>query len=394
MYFKNRIAVVFESFVRAGSQRHLVEILKGIRLFRPDLDCSLFLISRNNNSWATFKPEVHQAGISVVEHEYKYSRLNGEDLGKRIYNLFSRLWFERYMNNSFYNKLRAFDAVVTPQPYVADLLRLTLRSEQRLCFHFSEHPAQRHDTSCYRLLTRNRLNVIYQHPNQLSQLKNFLSPNPVLVWPLRLCPDNFSDPGDPGDPGDPSDLNDLIQDSSHLLRITHYSRISPMRLIDQVIDSFALLHHRIPARLRIAGYIEDPAYHNLLLSQVQRLGLDNMVEFVDPVLSPADDPARSEVDLVWMISLSGHIGYASLEAMASGLPTLLLEVDSLAQDVPPDPELRDLICSTPVELVERTLALYADIRVVTHQQSQLVRNRFMMTKNAIDELTSFYLGLS
>jgi glycosyltransferase involved in cell wall biosynthesis len=165
-----------------------------------------------------------------------------------------------------------------------------------------------------------------------------------------------------------------------------------MRLIDQVIDAFALLHQRTPARLRIAGFIEDPAYHQALLAQIESLGLSDAVSFVDPVPSPAEDPARAEVDLVWMISLSGHIGYAGIEAMAAGLPTLLLEVDRHADPESVDPELAGLICATPQQLVQRSLELKTDPGVFREQQAQLVRQRFITTREAIDELTAFYLG--
>jgi glycosyltransferase involved in cell wall biosynthesis len=165
-----------------------------------------------------------------------------------------------------------------------------------------------------------------------------------------------------------------------------------MRIIDQVIDAFALLHQRTQATLRIAGFIEDHVYHQALLAQVERLGLTDAVHFADPVPSPAEDPARGEVDLVWMISLSEHIGYAGIEAMAAGFPTLLLEVDSRARSSPPDPELASLICSSAQQLVERSLALQANPGAFRKEQAQLVRKRFMTTKEGIDELTDFYLG--
>jgi glycosyltransferase involved in cell wall biosynthesis len=165
-----------------------------------------------------------------------------------------------------------------------------------------------------------------------------------------------------------------------------------MRLIDKLIDAFAILCGSTSATLRIAGFVEDPEYHQQLLAQIGQLGLVDNVRFVDPVPSPSQDPDRSEVDLVWMIALGGHIGYAGIEAMAAGLPTLLLEVDSRADLMPPAPKLGSLICSSPQQLVDRTLALQEDPVAFCQQQEQLVRSQFMTSKASIDELTSFYLS--
>jgi glycosyltransferase involved in cell wall biosynthesis len=165
-----------------------------------------------------------------------------------------------------------------------------------------------------------------------------------------------------------------------------------MRFIEKIIDAFSLLCQIKVSHLRIAGSIEDPVYYEKLLAQIDELGISSAVSFVAPVPVPAEDPARDQIDLVWMISLSGHIGYAGIESMAAGLPTLLLEVDHYASATPSDPELVDAISNTAQHLVERSLAVYADLDNFRNQQSHLVRQRFMTTKQAIDELTAFYLA--
>lgn len=375
-----RLAVVFESFVRAGSQRHLVEILKGITLYRDDVECTLFLIAPSSQNWSSFSPEVLDLGIPIDSSPYIYDRLDGSSLKSRIHNWVSRNYRERHLNSNFYDRLSRFDSIVCAQPFVADLLLPHLGPHHRLCFHLMEHLAQRSNSWNYGLLRRRRLHLIYMHVSQISQLRSHRSHNPTITWPVRLCPDHLQE--------SPT----VIPDDCGVLRIAHYSRISPMRLIDQLIDAFALLRQRTKAILHIAGFIEDPDYHNSLLTQVKRLEIANAVFFVDPVPKPGDDPARSQVDLVWMISLSRHVGYAAIEAMAAGLPTLLLEVDSHASASPEDPELSDLICANPGQLVERSLSLQTDPSAFRRQQAQLVRNRFLTTKESIDELTAFYLG--
>jgi glycosyltransferase involved in cell wall biosynthesis len=377
-----RIAIVFESFVRAGSQRHLVEILKGVVLFRPDIECVLFLISIPDQHWNSFLPEVRSAGVEVIIVPYVYDRIDGLNLQARVHTWWSRRHREHNLNADFYDQLLSFDSVVCAQPYVADLLLPNLKSRQRLCFHLMEHLAQRSTSWNYRLLQKRGLHLIYMHESQIAQLSTLRSPNPTITWPVRLCPDHLQD------------SPQSIPDHSGELRIAHYSRISPMRLIDQVIDAFALLRKHTNATLRIAGFIEDQDYYSSLLSQIERLGLSNAVRFVDPVPSPAEDPARSQVDLVWMISLSGHIGYAGIEAMAAGMPTLLLEVDSHSSDLPSDPELTGLVCDNPLQLVERSLALQDDPLSFIQHQSQIVLNRFITTKESIDHLTNFYLSSS
>ncbi|WP_082325831.1 glycosyltransferase [Synechococcus sp. GFB01] len=375
-----RIAVVFESFVRAGSQRHLLEILKGIRLFRPDLECQLFLIAPTNDRWGTYLFELQQVGIVVVKAPYVFRRHDGQFIGSRVLNWWSRRWLERILNYTFYRQLAEFDTVVCAQPFVADLLLPHARIGQRLCFHLMEHMAQRSRYEYERLLRNRRLSLVFMHNSQIVQLPTKFDLTKTLTWPVRLCPGQHLEALGPKD------------DVSNPFCIVHYSRISPMRFVDQVIDAFALLCCHTSATLRIAGFIEDPSYHLALLSQIARLGLSDAIRFVDPVPSPAEDPARAEVDLVWMISLSGHIGYAGIEAMAAGLPTLLLEVDHHGDPACVDPELAGLICATPQQLVQRSLELKTDPGAFREQQAQLVRQRFITTKEAIDELTAFYLG--
>ena len=373
-----RLAVVFEAFVRAGSQRHLLEILKGIQLFRSDVSCDLFLLASENNTWPTFIPEVKAAGIHVIQTPYSFSRKDGNGFLPRAHNWWSRHYRERSLNQVFYDSLAQYSIVVCAQPFVADLVLPHIKRNQRLCFHLSEHPSQRGSLGHYKFLQSHRLNIIFQHGNQVAQFR--LAKHSTLTWPLRLCPDHF--------------VSQVSQnaDPDAGLSIAHYSRISPMRFIDRVIDAFALLHQQTPASLRIAGHIEDPAYHQALLAQIGELGLEGVVSFVDPVPLPAEDPDRDQVDLVWMISLSGHIGYAALEAMAAGFPTLLLEVDSPELAMPVDPELVQLICPTPQQLVDRSLALRKDPSCFREEQAQLMRHRFLTTKEGIDQLVGFYIG--
>jgi glycosyltransferase involved in cell wall biosynthesis len=250
------IAVVFESFVRAGSQRHLVEILKGIRLFVPDLPCTLFLIGPLSHSWSSFLPEVEQAGIPVVQLPYVFRRVEGNSLLARALNRWNCLALEPKLNSSFFEQLANFDSVICAQPFVADLLLPHLQPQQRFCFHLMEHLAQRPSSTYDRLLQHRRLELIYMHSSQVAQLPPRIARRPTLTWPVRLCPDHLLAPL----PSSPA--------ADGLLRLAHYSRISPMRLIDQVIDAFALLQQRTPASLRIAGFIEDKAYHQNLLSQI------------------------------------------------------------------------------------------------------------------------------
>jgi glycosyltransferase involved in cell wall biosynthesis len=376
----DRIAVVFESFVRAGSQRHLLEILKAIRLFRPDLECSLFLIAPPCQTWGTFLPEVYKAEIPVIQETYVFSRKDGDSLAARAHNWWSRHHSEHALNQNFYDVLDEYSVVVCAQPFVADLLLPHLRRSQRFCFHLMEHVSQRTTHSHYKLLRHPRVNTIFMHASQVAQLPLALTNRSTLTWPVRLCPDHFTAEIQP------------VPKSGTTLRLAHYSRISPMRHIDQVIRAFALLHHHIPATLRIAGHIEDPTYHQALLTQIAELGIEGAVSFVDPVPVPAEDPARDQVDLVWMISLSGHIGFAALEAMAAGFPTLLLEVDTHPTALSPDPESTDLICATPQQLVQRSLALQEDPAHFREQQSHLMRQRFLTTKDGIQQLVDFYLG--
>jgi glycosyltransferase involved in cell wall biosynthesis len=376
----NRIAFVLDSFVRAGSQRHVVEILKGIKEFRADIECELILISPVNPKWPTFIPDVESIDIRIVLFEYKFVRMGGLGLVSRIHDWWSRNHGERRINRMLYDRLESYDAIVCVQPFVADLLRPNLSPGPKLCFHLLEHLAQRSDFRHYRLLDRPEIKTIFMHSSQVQQIKHSNNIDEMLIWTVKLCSDNFQlmwrTPG--------KSLDEL--------RITHYSRISPMRLIDRLIEAFALLCERIPARLRICGFVEDQKYKQSLMEIAERLKICEFVSFSDPVPSPAQDPELASVDLVWMISLSGHIGYAGIESMAAGIPTLCLEVDTKSNGYARNEGLEQIVCESDSMIVERSLEYAADTMSFVEIQSRLVKSRYMTKKEDIDQLVDYYIS--
>lgn len=373
------LAFVLESFQKAGAQRHFFEILKGIHTFRKDITCKLFLIGTSSPEWSTFEIEAREQGISIIDAPYVFNRLPGSNLFSRGANWLSRRWLEKKLNKGFYAELSDFDAVICGSPFVYDLLIPNLNSNQRFCFHLLEHKAQRISSLTEKILRDKRVGLIFQHKSQVEQAGIELTPKSI-IWPLQISSE-FVKPE-----------RRVVNNSSPEIRLVHYSRVSPMRFIDKIIDAFSLLCTQASASLSIVGFVEDSLYHSSLIEQVSRLGISGRVTFSDDVKSIATDLACSSYDIVWMISISSHVGYASIESIAAGVPTLLLEVDPSCQGSSQDLELNHMISATPARLVERTLQLKANPGSFIDQQAQLLLGRYIINSKTIDELTAFYLG--
>jgi glycosyltransferase involved in cell wall biosynthesis len=374
-----RIAFVLETFSRAGAQRHFFEILKGIRKFRSDIVCDLFLLSSSPPGWSSFEPEAREAGISIYEMPYVFARRGGDSFNARVLDYISRTCIEKRLNAGLYSLLGKYDSIVCGQPFVADLLVHNVRKSQRLVFHLLEHKAQRESKLISRIIANPRFSIVFQHYSQVLQSGIDIGSIDSIVWPLRVGADFIGSP-----PMRPSN-------SSDSLAIVHYSRISPMRFIDKIINAFSELRLHHQATLSIVGHVEDKNYYSALAAQIDRLGLAEFVSFSDSVQSLARDLATLKYDMVWMISISGHVGYAAIESMAAGFPTLLLEVDASSRSLDLETDLKGLICFSADEIASRSLLVKSNPDLFCRNQNELVRNRFIVTESSIRELTSFYI---
>jgi N-acetyl-alpha-D-glucosaminyl L-malate synthase BshA len=99
--------------------------------------------------------------------------------------------------------------------------------------------------------------------------------------------------------------------------LMHISNFRPVKRVSDVVDIFAKVQSRLPARLLLVG--EGPDLPKIQ-TQVRELGLADRVHF----LGKQDDVAEviSLADLLLLPSEKESFGLVALEAMACGVPTI------------------------------------------------------------------------
>lgn len=99
--------------------------------------------------------------------------------------------------------------------------------------------------------------------------------------------------------------------------LMHISNFRPVKRVSDVVDIFAKVSERLPARLVLVG--EGPDLPKVQ-SKIQQLGLEDRVTF----LGKQDDVAQviSIADLMLLPSEKESFGLVALEAMACGVPTV------------------------------------------------------------------------
>jgi glycosyltransferase involved in cell wall biosynthesis len=115
------------------------------------------------------------------------------------------------------------------------------------------------------------------------------------------------------------------QSSPAKFTVLSVSRLRPAKSLETMIAAAALLHHEgFDFRLRIVGeaYAEDRSYAESLKAQVERLGLNSVVEFAGAVPHHAIVSEYQHASLMLNLSQTGSVDKALLEAMACAMPVL------------------------------------------------------------------------
>jgi L-malate glycosyltransferase len=117
----------------------------------------------------------------------------------------------------------------------------------------------------------------------------------------------------------PRDISELRDDfaSPDEKILMHISNFRPVKRVSDVIDIFARVSARLPARLLLVG--EGPDLPKIQ-AKIVEMGLENRVRF----LGKQDDIAQviSMADLLLLPSEKESFGLVALEAMACGVPTI------------------------------------------------------------------------
>lgn len=375
------IGIIMQSFERAGSQRQALEILKAASLWGNGIDYTLIIVGNINLQSDNLCAEAAANNVRLCFLPFKTIRFGGSSLIARFLDFLLRKLVEPLINLKLLIRIRTLDSVVFFEPYACDLISPFLRHSQRICFHLVEHWSQRDVHPYCKIITSRRVNVIYLHPGQVLQLpqgKLRDSATNKPIWTLRLCSDSFFAPT-----VRPAILPEQV------MTIAHYSRISPMRKIHYILDAFAILHAKRPARLNIYGAIQDEDYFLDLKLKAESLSINKAVQFLPPVTRPLTADQIIDVNLVWMIALSGHIGYAGIEAMAAGQPTFYLEVDE-------NPFITDnpYVYQSGHELADASSQALKRLPSLAEEQYQFALKNYRMQKYDFLKLQAFYLGVT
>ncbi|RXZ80253.1 N-acetyl-alpha-D-glucosaminyl L-malate synthase BshA [Paenibacillaceae bacterium] len=99
--------------------------------------------------------------------------------------------------------------------------------------------------------------------------------------------------------------------------VMHISNFRPVKRVGDVVDIFAKIHEKMPAKLLLVG--EGPELTKIQC-KINNMGLENSVHF----LGKQDDVAQviSIADLMLLPSEKESFGLVALEAMACGVPTI------------------------------------------------------------------------
>jgi len=107
----------------------------------------------------------------------------------------------------------------------------------------------------------------------------------------------------------------------------------PRKGIEVLLDAIAILRDRgLPVRLRLVGAFESNEYESSLKQQVERLKIDEAVDWVG---FTRDVPAElAKMDLFVLPSLFGEgLPMVVLEAMAAGLPVVATQVEGVPEAI-------------------------------------------------------------
>jgi glycosyltransferase involved in cell wall biosynthesis len=117
--------------------------------------------------------------------------------------------------------------------------------------------------------------------------------------------------------------------TSYLLYV---GNLLPHKNIQRLLQAFACIAGQLPITFVIAG-TKDHRYHPALEAEVQALGLQNRVLFLDYVLTEELPCLYAGADVFVFPSLYEGFGLPPLEAMACGTPVIVSNVSSLPEVV-------------------------------------------------------------
>jgi len=140
----------------------------------------------------------------------------------------------------------------------------------------------------------------------------------IEVIPNFICPQHFVDLGSAHNRSELAKADEAL--------VCHVSNFRPVKRVEDVIRTFALLAEKRPARLLMVGDGPDrPAAERL----AREMDIADRVTFLGKLKNPLEALAIS--DLFLLPSESESFGLAALEALACGVPVVATEAGGLPE---------------------------------------------------------------
>jgi len=182
----------------------------------------------------------------------------------------------------------------------------------------------------YRFLMRHAAAFALRHANVLraiskstrAQLERWAPGKPLFQFPTWTDIEVFLAAGEEATQDGRKDAQEIV----------YAGVLTPLKGVHILLEAFAHIATEFPkARLVIIGKAENPEYAGSLRAQVEALGLNGRVEFLDalPQAELARRVARARV--LVLPSFSEGLGRVVFEAMACGTPVIGSRVDGIPE---------------------------------------------------------------
>lgn len=118
-----------------------------------------------------------------------------------------------------------------------------------------------------------------------------------------------------------SEVDNMTHDQGFDLRIVFYSRISPIKNLEYVLDCISSIK-KVRILLRIYGPIEDKTYWDFCKKKISSIK-QHKIEYLGFVQKDAISFIFHEADLLFLPSRSENFGHVILEALSFSCPVLI-----------------------------------------------------------------------
>lgn len=319
---QKRISLLFvsDSFQQSGGERHLVEIIKGLKRFHPEVFDIHFLLYAK-----VFEKKVYHETLTALNVNIHFlssvnKRLNPflmfvDRLTKRILN---RLHINfRFNIEKKFNKLSAtekieilngFDLIIINKIFLLKGLQNYFKENTRIIHHAIIHNLQ-YNESPYKGLNVRNINVTYPCMQMKREMQYAFGDNIGLSRFIDM----------------PAEINiktAIKKKASASFRIAFLGRINydkPLMLPILIVNELVKLGENVECS--IIGRVENFGIKVLLQRSLKIMGLESIVQFVDHIDS-MEELHKMDIDLVVAGSIDNFIGYSSIEVIAEGIPVV------------------------------------------------------------------------